>query len=53
MTDPSVAAASRAPIDKLGALGAEIIKDFSIPLLRESGIIWIIMDGSFTDGWHN
>jgi amidase len=41
MTDPSVAAASRAAIAKLSELGAEI-KELSIPLHRDSGMIWMV-----------
>jgi amidase len=41
MTDPNVAAASRAAIAKLGELGAEI-KEISIPLHRDSGMIWMV-----------
>lgn len=41
MTDPNVAAASRAAIAKLSLLGAEI-KDISIPLHKESGMIWMV-----------
>jgi len=41
MTDPNVAAASEAAIAKLGDLGAEI-KEISIPLHRDSGMIWMV-----------
>ncbi|KAH8679675.1 Glutamyl-tRNA amidotransferase subunit A [Tricladium varicosporioides] len=41
MTDPNVAAASKAAIAKLGELGAEI-KEISIPLHKESGMIWMV-----------
>lgn len=41
MTDPNVAAASRAAIAKLGELGAEV-KEISIPLHRDSGMIWMV-----------
>lgn len=41
MTDPNVAAASRAAIAQLGELGAEI-KEISIPLHRDSGMIWMV-----------
>ncbi|TVY47436.1 Amidase [Lachnellula occidentalis] len=41
MTDPNVAAASKAAIAKLGELGAEI-KEVSIPLHRDSGMIWMV-----------
>jgi amidase len=41
MTDPNVAAASRAAISKLGELGAEI-KEISVPLHRDSGMIWMV-----------
>ena len=41
MTDPNVAAASKAAIAKLGELGAEI-NEISIPLHRDSGMIWMV-----------
>lgn len=41
MTDPNVAAASRAAIAKLSELGAEV-KDISVPLHKESGMIWMV-----------
>jgi amidase len=41
MTDPNVAAASRAAIAKLAELGAEL-KEISIPLHRDSGMIWMV-----------
>lgn len=41
MTDPNVAAASRAAIAKLADLGAEI-QEISIPLHRDSGMIWMV-----------
>lgn len=41
MTDPNVAAASKAAIAKLGELGAEI-KEIGIPLHKESGMIWMV-----------
>jgi amidase len=41
MTDPNVAAASRAAIAQMGELGAEI-KEISIPLHRDSGKIWMV-----------
>lgn len=41
LTDPNVAAASRAAIAKLGELGAET-KEISIPLHKESGMIWMV-----------
>jgi amidase len=41
LTDPNVAAASRAAIAKLADLGAEL-KDISIPLHAESGMIWMV-----------
>ncbi len=41
MTDPNVAAASHAAITKLAALGAEV-KEISIPLHRDSGMIWMV-----------
>ncbi|TVY42698.1 Amidase [Lachnellula subtilissima] len=41
MTDPNVAAASKAAIAKLAELGAEI-KEISIPLHRDSGMIWMV-----------
>jgi len=41
MTDPNVAAASHAAIVKLAALGAEV-KEISIPLHRDSGMIWMV-----------
>lgn len=41
MTDPNVAAASKAAIQKLQELGAEI-KEISIPLHRDSGMIWMV-----------
>lgn len=40
MTDPNVASASKAAIQKLSELGAEI-KEISIPLHRDSGMIWM------------
>jgi amidase len=41
MTDPNVAAASRAAITKIGELGAEV-KEISIPLHPDSGMIWMV-----------
>jgi len=41
MTDPNVAAASRSAIAKLAELGAEV-KEISIPLHRDSGMIWMV-----------
>jgi amidase len=41
MTDPNVAAASRAAITKLAELGAEV-EEISIPLHRDSGMIWMV-----------
>ena len=41
MTDPNVAAASKAAIAKLVDLGAEV-KEISIPLHRDSGMIWMV-----------
>lgn len=41
MTDLNVAAASRSAISKLIELGAEI-QDISIPLHRDSGMIWMV-----------
>lgn len=41
MTDPNVAAASRAAITRMGELGAEI-KEISIPLHRDSGMVWMV-----------
>jgi amidase len=41
LTDPNVAAASRAAIVQMGDLGAEI-KEISIPLHRDSGMIWMV-----------
>ena len=41
MTDPNVAAASGAAIAQMGELGAEI-KEISIPLHRDSGMIWMV-----------
>jgi amidase len=41
MTDPNVAAASRAAIAKLAELGAKR-KEISIPLHRDSGMIWMV-----------
>ncbi|EPE30081.1 Amidase signature (AS) enzyme [Glarea lozoyensis ATCC 20868] len=41
MTDSNVATASRAAIKKLGELGAEV-KEISIPLHRDSGMIWMV-----------
>lgn len=40
-TDPNVASASRAAIEKLGELGAEV-KEISIPLHVESGMLWMV-----------
>ncbi|KAF4636357.1 hypothetical protein G7Y89_g1721 [Cudoniella acicularis] len=41
VTDPDIAAASRAAIAKLGDLGTEL-KEISIPLHKESGMIWMV-----------
>ncbi|KAG4442690.1 hypothetical protein IFR05_001797 [Cadophora sp. M221] len=41
LTDPNVASASRAAISNLSSLGAEI-KNISIPLHKESGMIWMV-----------
>lgn len=41
MTDPHVAAASRSAIAQLATLGAEV-KEISIPLHRDSGMIWMV-----------
>lgn len=41
MTDLNVAAASKAAIESLKELGAEI-KEISIPLHRDSGMIWMV-----------
>ena len=41
MTDPNIAAASLSAIAQMGELGAEI-KEISIPLHRDSGMIWMV-----------
>lgn len=41
MTDPNVEAASRSAIAQLAELGAEV-KEISIPLHKESGMIWMV-----------
>ncbi|KAF8858616.1 putative amidase [Acephala macrosclerotiorum] len=41
MTDPNVAKASATAIEKLEKLGAEV-KEISIPLHRDSGMIWMV-----------
>lgn len=41
MTDPNVAAASKAAIEKLSELGADV-EEVSIPLHRDSGMIWMV-----------
>ncbi|RDW73528.1 amidase signature (AS) enzyme-3 [Coleophoma cylindrospora] len=41
MTDPNVAAACQAAIEKYKSLGAEV-KSISIPLHKESGMIWMV-----------
>lgn len=41
MTDPNVATASKSAIAKLAELGAEV-KEISIPLHRDSGMIWMV-----------
>ena len=41
MTDPNVTLASRAAIQKIRDLGADV-KEISIPLHKESGMIWMV-----------
>jgi len=41
MTDPNISAASHAAIQKMIELGAEV-KEISIPLHRDSGMIWMV-----------
>jgi amidase len=41
MTDPNVAAASKAEIPKLTKLGAEV-KEISIPFYNDSGLLWMV-----------
>lgn len=41
LTDPNVAAASRAAISKLAELGAEV-KEISIPFYKDSGLVWMV-----------